>query len=78
MIVAQQLYIEKVCKVNFNLTENICDNLMKPVNEVCFDAVRNSILSLSFINLIQADQIRVQKYVSELQAYNGVLQVLIN
>ena len=42
-----------MCKVNLNLTETICDNLIEHEEE----------------------QIKVQKYVSELEVYNKVIQV---
>ena len=45
---------DQVCRVNFALGEDICNNIQNHTNE----------------------QIKVQKYVSALQSYNGVLQAL--
>ena len=52
-IASQALYVEKACKVNFNHTEAICDNISNH-SEI---------------------QKETQKYVSGIQAYNGMLQV---
>ena len=46
--------VDQVCRVNFALGEDICNNIQNHTNE----------------------QIKVQKYVSALQSYNGVLQAL--
>ena len=46
--------VDQVCRVNFALGEDICNNIHNHTNE----------------------QIKVQKYVSALQSYNGVLQAL--
>ena len=50
-----QLYIDKVCKVNFNISEEICNNLPK----------------------YEDQQNKVQAYVSELNAYNDVIQAIV-
>ena len=58
MMIAQNLYIDKVCLVNLRFDEEICKHLTNQTNTEATEA-----------------QIVVQKYVSELQAYSGILQV---
>ena len=71
VIIAQNLYIAKVCEVNFNFPKEVCDNIIENkvyYNELLFE------LNISQY-AIKEEQLIVQKKVSELQAYNGILQV---
>ena len=54
-IASKTLYIQKVCKVNFNISEEICNNIQRHEEE----------------------QNNVQAYVSQLQAYNDIIQGII-
>ena len=54
-IASKTLYIQKVCKVNFNISEEICNNIQRHEEE----------------------QNKVQAYVSQLQAYNDIIQGII-
>ena len=48
IIVSKNLYVEKVCRVNLNFTDEVCNNIQQHEDE----------------------QVKVQEYVSSLQAYN--------
>jgi len=51
---SQELYIQKACRVNFNFTQDVCENLTHLADN--------------------HTQKNIQKYVAEIQAYNGILQ----
>ena len=73
MIIAQSLYVSKVCNVNLNYTKEVCDNIFAHKAEQIEVRSKNfSTLYPSLFVLI----FQVQKIVSMLQAYNGVLQAI--
>ena len=68
-ITTQDLYLKKACKVNLNHSEAICDNIFNHTDiQVYYYYTVNPLISL------QPLQQETQKYVSEIQAYNGMLQ----
>ena len=76
-IIAYEMYIAKVCKVNLGFNDTICDNIQaciysydfwKPAPLVCF--------WYFLFQMHKEQQIEVQKYVSTLRIYNTILQAI--
>ena len=73
-ITTQDLYLKKACKVNLNHSETICDNIFNHTDiQVYFYYRHRQPTEFTTFSPLSLQQ-ETQKYVSEIQAYNGMLQ----
>ena len=70
-ITTQDLYLQKACRVNLNISRDICDNIH---NHTGAQVTERSDERGGHCSTSLFIQVETQKFVSELQGYNGMLQ----